>query len=590
VIILHGMGYPQRNLALGEAVNAVTYWLNHKAGLALRTTGSGRVWLRTKLTHDDDPDAPASRATLDVVAPAQPGAATNGQADGLRLEWREVWWARSFGLPPVNSALKWTRLFFFRGVYRIFFTRRFRISVPGHARPPRGHLAGIGRWIGRIMLAIVLFIYDLLQTILKSAQWLLGIPLLLGALAIGSVLRKLSVIPGFGTLARILPALLDPTSLRWVASAQLYLQDYTRSDSLRRRFDREVEYFSRDPNCQRIVVIAHSIGTAMAYEGLTDTLPREQAAGYEKPVTFICMAQMLGRVWSLSRTEPHRLRGVLPKSVRWLHFWARFDPLVTGSFNARSLPPMRDWPVGEGANPDDAIRASLAHCHNETVVNVDSFLHDHDHGSYWGNLEQVVGPITRELVAGNSALQQLVEAHQATLDEVLARRWQVAWTSTIALIGGGAAGTAVYSLEQGHKMGPATLQAVRDLFAAGLQLPLFLGLIWQKAALLLGNLGGAIHQLAVTVLGQSLVGAIASQIPPVTEQVIDISIALIVTALIVERLALVLAPSDPFVFHPPRYRVRGAAAPYLPPKAEQAQRVPVGVGVGAASARSAEGA
>ncbi len=497
---------------------------------------------------------------MDVVAPAPSGANTSEPPRGLRLEWREVWWARSFGLPPINSALKWTRLFFLRGVLRIFFTRRFRISVPQRGRSSatagssQGLLPVIGRWVRRAALEIVLFVYDLLQALWKSVQWLLGIPLVYGVLAIGNVLRRLSSFPGFDVLARIAPVLLDPTSLRWVASTQLYLQDYTRADSIRRRFERELGRLLDDPRCQRIVVIAHSIGTVMAYEGLTSTLPREQAKGNHKPVTFVCLAQMLGRVWPLARTDPHRVRGVLPDSVRWLHFWARFDPVVPGSLTARSLPLARDWPIDGEPNPDEAIRASLARCKNATVVNVDSFLHDHDHQSYWDNLEQVVGPIARELVEGHAELAQLVDEHLATADEVLVRRWQVASRASGALIGGAAIGLSTLLLELAYGMGPATRQVVGDLLALGLKLPLFLGLLWQLAADLLARLGEQVHHLALQIVGAGLSATVAHLAAQATDWGIDLGIAVVITALVVERLAQALAPAGPFALRTPRQR------------------------------------
>ncbi|MGO8947075.1 MAG: hypothetical protein ACLQUY_05310 [Ktedonobacterales bacterium] len=111
VVVIHGIGNQKRNETLVEAINALTYWFNNHAGLDLQPEGSGRVWLTTELRDDDDPDQPASRATLDVVAPLEGGSDTTGRAadDGphVRLEFREVWWAESFGIPKVGPALAW---------------------------------------------------------------------------------------------------------------------------------------------------------------------------------------------------------------------------------------------------------------------------------------------------------------------------------------------------------------------------------------------------------------------------------------------------------------------------------------------------
>lgn len=39
VVVIHGLGDEKRNSTLMEVVNALTYWFNHKAELALRPTG-----------------------------------------------------------------------------------------------------------------------------------------------------------------------------------------------------------------------------------------------------------------------------------------------------------------------------------------------------------------------------------------------------------------------------------------------------------------------------------------------------------------------------------------------------------------------
>ena len=80
VVVIHGLGDEERNSILMETVNALTFWFNRKAGLALRPRGPGRVWLSTQLTEKEDPDAPASqrRAWCSANAHSQ----TDGNALG----------------------------------------------------------------------------------------------------------------------------------------------------------------------------------------------------------------------------------------------------------------------------------------------------------------------------------------------------------------------------------------------------------------------------------------------------------------------------------------------------------------------------
>src|SRR5262249_56814919 len=121
--------------------------------------------------------------------------------------------------------------------------------------------------------------------------------------------------------------------------------------------------------------------------------------------------------------------------VRWLHFWARYDPVAAGPINPNSLPPLSEWRDLAMPDPHKALRASLAECENIDVVNTDSLFTDHT--TYWENLEQVVGPIARELVVGSPALERLVAARLAAPDAILRRRWRVAWRAVTALAGRG---------------------------------------------------------------------------------------------------------------------------------------------------------
>src|SRR5262249_25205268 len=120
--------------------------------------------------------------------------------------------------------------------------------------------------------------------------------------------------------------------------------------------------------------------------------------------------------------------------VRWLHFWARYDPVAAGPINPNSLPALPEWRDLAMPDPHKALRTSLAACENIDVVNTDSLFTDHT--TYWENLEQVVGPIARELVVGSPALERLVAARLATQDDILMRRWRVAWRAMSALAAG----------------------------------------------------------------------------------------------------------------------------------------------------------
>ncbi|HEX6123365.1 MAG TPA: hypothetical protein VFY89_09400 [Ktedonobacterales bacterium] len=487
VVLIHGLGDIKRNHMLQQALNSLMYWLNHEAGFALRAEGPGRVWLTTELTDATDPDAPAARATMELTPPDSPRPASASNPP-LRLEFREVWWAESFGMPSISTTIKWARVQFREEAAHLLLPIGRRIG-PAHtaarapareipqaltfraspaarnapAAPEEAEHHPVLTRTRRAVLRAALGLYSGMQYVWKAVQWLILTPLIMLLLLVIGLARVLAVIPFLqSAVITSFTAFSNYVMLHWIASMQVYLLDYTRSSAVRQRFESEVEALLQDEHCDRVIVIAESMGTVIAYEGLTTALARPAAHNAPKPVTFICVAAALRRIWLLANADPHRIHGVLPEHVRWLHFWARYDPIAAGPLTADSLPPLENWPDRDTPKPVTAIRASLARCENVDVVNSDSTLSDHT--GYWDNLEQVVGPIASELVAGHPALEEAVWQHLATPDDILWRRWQVAWRATVSLLGGLAVGVAILVLDLIGKV-PAG-QWVRDHLAA----------------------------------------------------------------------------------------------------------------------------
>jgi hypothetical protein len=484
VVIIHGIGDEQRNDTLLQALDALTYWFNHHAGLQLQPAGQGRIWLTTALGKDADPDEPASRATMELVAPAasDPGQQTIPGTDegaGLRLEFREVWWAESFGLPNPGTVLSWARVQWREQLTRLLLTAGVRLgpaevarrdaarhipqaltyrpelavqpaattaTAPATTLGAEGAAAAAHRGTSphaaaaqrpRRWMAAGVWCYDLVQHLWKLVQWLVSIPLIGLLLLLVGLLLVLAKIPFLqSALLTSATNTINAVALHWIGPIRVYLLQYGWSSAIRERFEREVEVFLADPQCERLVVVAHSMGTVVSYEGLTTVLarPQWQTRAAHLPMTYICLAGALRRFWLLSRTDPERLRGVLPERVRWLDFWSRYDPVAVGPLSPRAVPPLNPGASAQTRANDKALRARLADCENVDVINTDSIFSDHT--TYWDNLEQVVGPIARELVAGHAALERLVEAHLATRAEVLRRHWNVGWRYLVALTGG----------------------------------------------------------------------------------------------------------------------------------------------------------
>ncbi|HEV2235841.1 MAG TPA: hypothetical protein VGR57_04185 [Ktedonobacterales bacterium] len=566
VVIIHGIGDIKRNTTLQEAVDALTYWYNHVAGLALRPEGAGRVWLRAALTDDTNPDAPAARATLEL----EPLAGTSdgpAEARPLRLEWREVWWAESFGLPSIGSTLAWARIQAREQARNLLLPigRRLgpaqtatRAPARGVAqantyRPETAGSAAASQAPGDVALRALLWIYDLIQYVWKGVQWLVLTPVILLLLAVLGIVRTLAALPFLSnSIVALITALTGNILLHWIAPLQVYMLDYTRAAGIRQRFERELTTFLADERCERIVVIAHSLGTVVAYEGLTTQLAPGGAGGEQKPVTFICLAQALRRTWLLTVADPHRLRGVLPERVRWLHFWARYDPVAAGPLTPRSLPPVRAWSDAVVANPEAALRARLDACENVDVANVDSTFQDHT--TYWRNLEQVVGPIARELVTGHPALERQVAKHLATPHQVLQRRAAVAQRAVLAM-GTGLAVTAAVLFSDAFfnlQLGQRLLDFLRSAAFRNFIIAMLTG---NPPAL--GCVGGdcapqtPAHLNPVDTIIKAAQSALTALTAPQTiVALLTIALALAVLSATVVLMVRVLAPRGPFVFGP----------------------------------------
>jgi hypothetical protein len=459
VIVIHGIGDEKRNATLQEALNALSYWFNHTAGLALRPDGPGRVWIHSQLTSDDGPGALASRATLELEPPASGGSDADVDVRRLVLHLREVWWAQAFGTPSIAEAIKWARIQLRVQATRIRFPTPqlddLAAEHPSIAAP--GQLAGhLFKRPGsdaqtvrtrRAMLNVLLWVYGRVQFVWKLSQWIALTPLISALLLIIGFLRLFAFIPFVRSgLLTATTRIVNYLALHWVSSMEVYMLDYTRSSAIRHLFERELEDFLGDPACDRVIVIAHSMGTVISYEGLCTALARPEWHGNDKKITFICLAQALRRFWLLQRTDAGRLRNPLPASVdRWLHFWARYDPVSAGPLNAAALPRLAPEADPSGSDPYPQLLTSLGRCTNVQVVNTDSTFTDHT--TYWQNLDEVVGPIAVELVAGHPTLEPLVRAHLASADEVLGRRWNIAWRALVAIASGFGVAALLFALD-----------------------------------------------------------------------------------------------------------------------------------------------
>ncbi len=583
VVITHGIGDEKRNETLEEAINALTYWYNHMAGFALRPDGANRIWVTTNLSGADATDAPSSSATIELVAPPGGGAAA-GQEDVCRLRIREVWWAQSLGLPSIPSALAWARMQFGDEATRVlipFGTKpgpsHIAASAPAReiaqattyvphsgdryptsSTPPIRDESGLIDW-QRAMLRGFLALYGRAQYFVKLFEWLLLVPVLYLLLLLVGVLRILGWIPGvqFATL-RGISTLTGYVSLHWIAPLQTYLQDYSRSAAIRQTFLTELTEFLNDEACERVIVLAYSMGAVIAYEALSTALVagEDQHQPLPKPVTFITYGQAIRRMWRLPELDVHRLRRALPSGVHWINLWGRYDPVPAGPLSRKALPRLMTWPDGTQPDPYPSMVRMLDAIENVDVVNTDSLLSDHI--SYWTNVEQVVGPIALQLVAGHPTIEAIVRTSQATPDELLERRWRIAWRTSVEFVIGVIAAGAAYLWDEQHtwqtgqlihKLGPGIVAQLVNALLGPFLAPL--GNILKQVAQQKDQLP-SLTQTSSTAHATSTVTVLPPTVsgPTLTDVLCTVGMAILVGVLAHEVVKRALQPASPFPVQP----------------------------------------
>jgi hypothetical protein len=160
-----------------------------------------------------------------------------------------------------------------------------------------------------------------------------------------------------------------------------------------------------------------------------------------------------------------------------------------------------------------------------------------------------VGPIARELVTGHSVLEQMVEAHLATADDLLRRRAQVAWRAAVALLGGLAAGMTllVWNWQQGGTVGRGI---VRLVTSSGFREVLVALLTGQGLPQIL-NAQQVIPELpanplvAVFALFQALWSIVTSQL----DSIVTVLAAFVVMGAGIVLIGYGVAMPTPYVFH-----------------------------------------
>lgn len=287
----------------------------------------------------------------------------------------EAWWASSLATPSLSFVLGWA-LGSYPDVMGTLIRNGWDQLLGRAASGGYPALSGLGRAISALNTVAVLMGYV--------------IALVPGALAI-LILALVSKIPVPGFEQFVLTRLLQPLLVNNLGDHVVFLRDEVQAAHIRRTVYDAVRWLVNDMECERVLIAAHSQGTVVAFDALSNesigrlkdsAQIREDLAKVSTLVTF---GAALNRAWrwmdaqTRGREEEPQLRTLakdIPKATngtkrtKWIDLWSEFD-----------------WaPVGRLAN-GSADRVPVTN--NLSAVS--------DHGAYFRNYEEFVSRLAQEI-------------------------------------------------------------------------------------------------------------------------------------------------------------------------------------------------
>ncbi len=350
------------------------------------------------IRHRVDPGAGVA------ITPIDEDGAAEGRIwfkhDGLQYELRmmEAWWAQCFNECSLSDFLGGVVRFGRAGITR-------DLRTPG--TKSRGTilraLLGPFRRLGhRSSLLDVPLLLE--RAIVDVAAALLALPLV-------SVLVLAVVIDKAG-LRALLPTWITKPLLwltniatRQIGDMWIYMQDPWNAARIRVRFEErlyqlmeEIAPTDDEPRADAAFVVAHSMGSVVAYEAMTgsrmkDALdrhfrPRDSTVPLRPALHLFTVGSALNLAWDVTPgDEEFRFARPLPNCARWVNIRAQFDPVALGPLQ---------FPVDPLAAA--AIRATQPE-DIEVTNQMDVFS---DHTAYWDNAEQVIAPMLDRVLGGQA--------------------------------------------------------------------------------------------------------------------------------------------------------------------------------------------
>ena len=275
-----------------------------------------------------------------------------------RFELTEAHWATAFRPLPNDLLIRWA--FWFLPLMWWWNLTHFVRDILAHPGCRR-----IGWWH-----TIYDFVHALLLAVIFIPGVLLGI-LLIALLWLTDSIPLPNVIPN--AVASALKGVMN-FIVEGIGDIAVYMEDPARRDAIRQVVEDILGEYQSNSSCSKILVLAHSQGTVVAYDVLSGA-PQT----FNKCDTLINIGSVLSPVQRMYRD--HRVfQSRLQQPLRWIFGYARYDPGPGG--------PLSDWFQPEPDSQDvDPLQI--------LVDNRDTIIEDHV--TYSTNYGQVISLIVDEM-------------------------------------------------------------------------------------------------------------------------------------------------------------------------------------------------
>jgi hypothetical protein len=357
IVFVHGIGFQRPGETLldwsGGIETALVGWRTRVSQGDI--SKAQRNWPRD-LVESSDVDLSGTRRSY--VTLRIPGVSTIADAGPQRWTFTEAFWAAKVESVSLRLVVDWTGR---EGVTWRVVEGVLKKNAP-KAFKPYVELAG-KFWLGLFVSAL-------------TSAVLLGYIVLRSLLALIPI-QAVQDFVTFGKGERFL--------VGWWGDARTLVRDPVQSGTVRKSLDDAIGYLRREHGCKRIVLLAHSGGTIVAYMTLSDP---ELSARADLLITHGQAISLGRRLEDLERdsdvsaqVQPsvtRIMRVAKPEDLRvraWRDFYGTHDPA----------------PI---STPSD-IQPANALGSATKVVNLRSIREDH--GGYWTNDEEFVLPIIKEI-------------------------------------------------------------------------------------------------------------------------------------------------------------------------------------------------